>query len=164
MRRKISARVDGGTSRHVKRAQTGSKDPHRRERKFMYLFVFIYCTSDWWCHVAPQWHLVAPRWCHLITWPADLTTATRSASNSKSNKLVMSNFSSMESIEIQYIFHNVDIFICVIFKNLICFIYKLESLQIFSKSNHCLIQHNKSREVRQCIVILIVTWGPPLGY
>ena len=31
---KFPARVDGGTSGPVKRAQTGSEDPHRRERKF----------------------------------------------------------------------------------------------------------------------------------
>ena len=34
MRRKISPCVDGGTSGPVKRAQTGSEDPHWRERKF----------------------------------------------------------------------------------------------------------------------------------
>ena len=34
MRRKISASVDGGTSGPVKRAQTGSEDPHRHEQIF----------------------------------------------------------------------------------------------------------------------------------
>ena len=37
MRRKIFDPVDGGTSGHVKRAQTGSEDPHRREQK-LYIF------------------------------------------------------------------------------------------------------------------------------
>ena len=32
--RKISARVDGEITGRVKRAQMGSKDPHRRKRKF----------------------------------------------------------------------------------------------------------------------------------
>ena len=32
---KISARVDGETSGHVKRAHMGSEDPHRRERTFL---------------------------------------------------------------------------------------------------------------------------------
>jgi hypothetical protein len=41
VRRKISARIDGGTSGHVKRAQTGSEDPHRREGKFL-LFILLY--------------------------------------------------------------------------------------------------------------------------
>ena len=57
---------------------------------FMYLFLFIYCTSDRWRHVAPQWRHRVPQGCHPITWPADLTTANRSAHNSKQNKLVRS--------------------------------------------------------------------------
>ena len=56
----------------------------------MYLFLFIYCTSDRWRHVAPQWRHRAPQGCHPITWPADLTTANRSEHNIKQNKLVRS--------------------------------------------------------------------------
>ena len=56
----------------------------------MYLFLFIYCTSDRWRHVAPQWRQRAPQGCHPITWPADLTTANRSEHNIKQNKLVRS--------------------------------------------------------------------------
>ena len=38
MRQKISATVDGGTSGPVKRMQTGSEDPHRREGNSNQLF------------------------------------------------------------------------------------------------------------------------------
>ena len=55
---------------------------------FMYLFSFIYCTSDRWRHVVPRWRHRAPQGCHPITWPADLTTANRSEHNSKQDKLV----------------------------------------------------------------------------
>ena len=41
-------------------------------------------------HVAPLRCHVVPRWCQLSTWPADLTTANRSAYNSKQDKLVRS--------------------------------------------------------------------------
>ena len=40
--------------------------------------------------VAPHGATVEPHGSTLITWPADLTTANRSAHNSKQNKLVRS--------------------------------------------------------------------------
>ena len=41
MRWKISTCVDGGTSGHVKRAQTGSEDPHWHERKFFLTIITV---------------------------------------------------------------------------------------------------------------------------
>ena len=46
MRQKISARVDVGTSGHDKRAQTGSEDPHWRERKFLLVYGGIHISHD----------------------------------------------------------------------------------------------------------------------
>ena len=39
-----------------------------------------------WRTGVPQWRPLAPWWCHPITWPAYLTTANRSAHNSKQNR------------------------------------------------------------------------------
>ena len=36
VRRKISARVYGGTSGHINHAQKGSEEPHRRKRNYNY--------------------------------------------------------------------------------------------------------------------------------
>ena len=41
---------DGGTSGHIKRAQTGSEDPHRRVRKFIYLL----CHLCYMCNAADE--------------------------------------------------------------------------------------------------------------
>ena len=43
---KFLACVDGGRSRPVERAQTGSEDPHRRERTLCSKLLFIFCFSS----------------------------------------------------------------------------------------------------------------------
>jgi hypothetical protein len=38
--------VDGGKSGHVKRAQTGSEDPHRREHKLLFVSMIFKFRSN----------------------------------------------------------------------------------------------------------------------